>query len=163
MTQLYVIKNDYLNALKELYAMPDLDNQIIEDSLAPIKDELQEKALNIAAYIKDLETDAVMMQKYEENMRNRRKSIERTIERLRDYLKFNLQASKIKTIKGTEFDISIRKTIPKLIIDETKLGKEWYHEKVIQNVDKEALRVALEAGSDIEGALLQEQVSLIIK
>jgi hypothetical protein len=165
---LYEIKNEYLRAFDELSKIEGLDPQIIQDSLAAIDQTFEEKALNVCAHIKNLETKASAMKTYEERMADRRLFLENKIKRLKEYVLVNLNAAQKKKIEGVEFDVSVQTNPPKVIIDdESKLGPQWFVTEEIKTLDKKALKCAIQEAAKnnetIPGAHLEQGVSLQIK
>jgi len=164
MQPLYQIKNEYLQALNELENMEGLTPEMINDSLASINVRFEEKALAVAAYIKNLQSDIERMTAYRMAMAERQDRIDNKIEHLKNYLKHNMQALDKKIIKGIEFDISLRNCNSKVVIDdESRIGQEWYRREIVSKLDKEALRNALQNGQEVKGAHLEQGVSLTIK
>lgn len=161
--KLYEIREQYERAFNELSSIDGLTQEMINDSLVHIAEKFEEKAVNVAAYIKNLEAQAKCMKEYEDNMSLRRKQKEVQAERLREYLRFNMQMRGVNKINSTELDITIKKTLPKLIIEEEKIPKEWYREEVVCKLDKEAIRDAIQKGYLLEGAQLIENHALTIK
>lgn len=164
MQPLYQIKNEYLQALNELENMEGLTPDIIQDSLGAIDAQFEEKALAVAAYIKNLELDYEILKEYRTAMGLRHIKLARKIDGLKDYLKINMQALEKKSIKGIEFDVGIKASQHRVVIDdESQIGQEWYHHETITTLDKEALRNALATGKEIAGVHLEQGVSLTIK
>lgn len=164
MQPLYQIKNEYLQALNELENMEGLTPEMIQDSLAAIDAQFEEKALAVAAYIKNLEADIERMTEYRMAMAQRQDRIDNKVEHLKNYLKFNMQALDKKKIEGTEFDISLRSTQGQIIVDDEKvIDNKYWLEKLVKNVDKKAIRTDIDAGEEVKGAHLEQGVSLMIK
>lgn len=164
MQPLYQIKNEYLQALNELENMEGLTPEMIQDSLGAIDAQFEEKALNVAAFVKYLESKVSTITVYQVIMDDRRNMLNNKIDHLKNYLKHNMQALDKKKIEGVEFDLSIRTSNSKVVIDdESRIGQEWYLRNIVSRLDKEALRNALANGKEIPGAHLEQGVSLTIK
>jgi hypothetical protein len=162
--KLYEIKTEYQQALHDLQQIEDVTPQLIEDSLACIQARFEDKALAVAAYIKNLESEVEQMSDYLLKMKGRIDTQENKIERLREYLKHNMVALEIKKIHGVEFDVKVRKANFSVAIDYyDDLGDEWYRKKTVKTIDKEALKAALENGMQINGVRLEQGISLTIK
>jgi len=161
--KLYEIKNEYLEALDHLNCLNNISNEIVSDSLAAINQSLEEKVKNIAGYIKNLEAEAIAMKQYEDNMNKKRKAIENKIQSIKNYIKENMIACGITKIDSPELNILIKrcKSSP-LIIDESKIPKEFYKIKTEEVLDKNKLMDVLEY-EKIDGVEIQENYSLTIK
>jgi len=72
--QLYKIAHEYEQALTTMQEDESLTPEIIEDSLAVIKDDFDTKVINISYAIKNLEAEANAIREAERNMSARRVS-----------------------------------------------------------------------------------------
>lgn len=163
MPTLYEIRNDYLEAL-EVLSDPELDlpAEAITDTLEGLEGQLQEKATNVAAFMRNLEATAAAIKEAEATMARRRKAIENRAAGLRDYLKLNMEASGISRIESPWFELSIRKNPPAVQVpDESLLPDEFKQEVVSVKIDRTALKAALKAG-DVPGAQLVSGTRLAI-
>lgn len=161
---LYEIKNEYQEILVKLTNMEELTDIEISDSMAAIDCIFEEKAIAVAAFIKNCEAEESAMMDYEEKMYLRRSSLGHKIEKLKDYLKKNIAEVGKKKIKGREFTVSIRKNPGSVFIKDPDLISSDYKEtKKICNIDKRKIRDAIDAGIFVEGASIVESTSLLIK
>lgn len=161
---LYQIKNEYLNALNELTQCEDLTPQIIEDSLVVLKGELQEKSLNVGAYIKNLEAKTTAMAEYEKRMYDRRKQLENQVNRLKEYLKTNMEICGITEISGDEFNLTIRKNPPHVVVDnEKEIEPMFFKREVVVKLDKTGIKDAIKNNEIVKGVHLEQSTSLVIK
>lgn len=87
---LFEIDDNYKQALAELEAMDDLDPQIIEDSLAGMKDDVETKCLSVGAFIKNLDAEANAIKEAKDGLAAREKSIANKAKRMREYLAAHL-------------------------------------------------------------------------
>lgn len=162
--QLYKIRDEYLKALDDLSADEILTPEIIEDSLSLIVEDFDKKALNIAAYIKNLEADLTSIENYQDEMDKRFQQIRSKVNNLKEYLKFNMESCKRDKIEGVEFNVSLRNAPCSLIVDDTsKLDKKWFVTKMEERLDKESIKEALKSGERIEGVYLNQSKYIVIK
>jgi hypothetical protein len=162
--KLYEIKNEYLSAVEDLNSINELSDEIIKDTLAPFKQEVEAKITNIAAYIKNLEIEAAAMKQYEDNMNKKRKVVENKILRIKEYIKSNMIECEINKISSPEFNIQIRPCTDSVVIDdESKLHDVVMNVKVIRTPDKNKIKNMLNEGWDVPGAHLESGWSLVIK
>jgi hypothetical protein len=161
--QLYKIKDEYLKALDDLSADETLTPEIINDSLSLIIEDFDNKVLNIGAYIKNLEADIVLIKSYQAEMDKRKEKIENKIDKLKDYLKFNMEACKRDKIKGVEFNISLRESAGSIVVENEKsLNEKWFIIKTERNLDKISLKEALNNGEIIKGVHLRKSKYIVI-
>lgn len=156
---LYEIANEYRNVFDELSEIPELNQEIINDTLSPIKTEFDKKAINITSYFKNLEAEANAIREAEVMMYHRRKSIENKIENMKNYLKDNMKSSGINKISCPYFSVTLSKTKSKVNVKNLKeIPPSFIREKVIREADKEAI---LKHGG-CEGAEIIENYALRI-
>lgn len=163
---LYAISAEYQKVFAELSEM-DLDEQTISDSLSLIKDDFDNKAINISSLIKNTESQVNAMKEAEKSIYNRRKALENKIDNFKSYLKTNMEACGITHIHHPYFDIKLCKCRTSLNepkdIDLSKLPKEYIRETIIKP-DKEKIKEALENGiSVLTYSLNKDNKSLRIK
>lgn len=158
---LYEIANEYRNVFDQLSEIPDLNNEIISDTLSPIKGEFNDKAINLTSYFRNLEADANAIKEAEVMMAQRRKSIESKIENLKKYLKSQMQATGITKISCPYFSVTLSKTksIVK-ILDEKKIPSNFISvtTTITEKPDKDKI---LKSGG-CEGAEIVENYALRI-
>ena len=96
-TPLYKLADEYL-AIAQLLADHELPEEVIADTLEGASGDLEEKAWNVAALIQQSEGEAAMIKDAEQRMSQRRKSLERRIDWLRQYLLVQLLRTGITEI-----------------------------------------------------------------
>ena len=155
----------------------DIEDGVIcetEEELAKKIDEvsldLDTKIENIGCYIKNLEADVEALKKEEDNLYSRRKSAERKIESLKNYLNGYLTAcypnedDKAKwRFKSPKVVLGFRKSTKVEVTDIQKLDKKYL--KITTNIDpdKKAIGQALKNGEEVIGAVLKQNVNLSVK
>jgi len=85
---------------------------------------------------------------------------------VREYLKFNMERTGISKIDSPYFRISLRQNPVSVVVDnEGSIPCEFfrYPEAPPPSVDKKAIKAAIEAGEEVNGAHLERGTSLIIK
>jgi len=151
--QLYKIAHEYEQALTSMQEDETLTPEIVEDSLALIKDDFDNKAINISSFIKNLDAEATAIREAEKEMANRRQRIEKNAENIRKYLLENMEKCEISEIKCPYFKLKIKKCPPSIkIIDESKLRNMYL--RIKKEPDKTKIKEALQAGKKVIGAIL---------
>lgn len=164
---LYNIATEYQRVLEELNDAldnEDITQESFNDTLDSLSADVEGKSLNVAAYYKNIEKEIDAMKEYENNMKSRRYAAQNKLEKLREYLKSNMQRCAISKIKGPEFTISIRKGVESIEIENPALIPQEYVKDVNINYDKRLIKQAIKDGVDVPGVcLVKGKDSLMIK
>ena len=120
------------------------------------------KIENIALLIKDLLADAEMIKAEEKRLADRRKSKENKAEHLKNYLAASLRKSGDNKFESPKCALSFRKSII-VVCDNDKLDKKYMNEKIEYSPDKKAIKEAIQNGTEVAGAYLEERQNLQIK
>lgn len=150
-----ILENCYNPETGEIY---DEDLMVQYESLRLTK---EEKAENIACFIKNLEAESAAIKEEAKRLTARAKSAENKANHLKDYLQFCMHGEKLSTPRCA---ISYRKS-QKVEVDENRLNEipEDYLRYKDPEVDKTRVKEALKAGEVIPGCKLVDNVSMIIK
>lgn len=160
---LYQIADQYQEALSVLLDA-DLPAEAIADTLEGLQGALEEKATNVAAFVRNLEASAEAIRAAEKQMAERRQMIERRAARVRQYLLDNMQRCQMPRIESPWFVLAVRQNPVAVVIDDpAELPPELMVEKVTHSPDKKAIKARIEAGETIPGAHLVAGQRLEIK
>lgn len=160
---LYQIADDYLAIAKQLSDL-DLPDDVIADTLEGASGDLEVKAWNVAALIQQFEGDAAVIKEAEQRMCGRRKTLERRVDWMRDYLLVQLLRVGIHEIDSPEFVIRVRDNPPRVILDdESVIPGSFRREEIMVSIRKDEIRKSLLDGQDVPGAHLERDKRLIIK
>ncbi len=140
----------------------ELDDGAIEDTLDGIKGTLEDKIINVAAYINNVQAEVEVLKAHEKKLRARRVRLENHTASLKAYLKDNMQRANLKKIKGSAFDVSLRQSTRVMIEDEHCLPQA-YIRKIELYADKEKIKAAIERGDAIMGAHIEACTHLCIR
>lgn len=158
MSTLYEIQSEYQEALvglQELLDAGEIDQQTFDDTAEGIQGSVKEKAINVALYIKNLESDVERFKAAEKSFKERRDRAEKAIEHFMSYLETNLQKAGITEIKSQFADIKFKK-LPDVVELLSPPSPEY--ERVIperREPDKIAIKAALKAGTVLPFAVMQ--------
>jgi|SRR5690348_3761861 len=142
--KLYEITNQYQMLI---------DNSDNIEELESIKDNIKDKAVNVAAYIKNMEAEEMAILNAIKQMKERSECLSKKIESLKDYLLFNLVKCDVKEIRSSQFDIKIKKCPPSLLIhDEINIDDEYKTIKNVISIDKNKVKNDLLNGIIVPGA-----------
>lgn len=165
--KLYEIANDYL-ALMQAIENDEIPEECIADTLEAVKGEIEIKADNIACMLKNLDADIVAIKAEETRLAERRKTKERTHERIKQYLSDTLVSLNIDKVETARNNISFRKS------EAVELNEEAFIEWASANRDdlltysapkanKTEIKKALKSGVEIIGAELVTKQNIQIK
>jgi hypothetical protein len=164
-TSLYALASEYEQIAHKLMEM-DLDEQTIADTLESVSGDLETKAVNVAMFIRNIESSAEQIKQAEKQMAERRKALENKATSVKQYLFDNMKRVEVTKIDSPYFSLTIKKNPPKLVIDDAgKIPTNMYiyPEPPAPYPDNEAIKSALKNGVEIEGAHLEQGERLEIK
>jgi hypothetical protein len=164
---LYQLSSDYLQAL-DFLTDPEMDCplEIINDTLEGLSGVFEDKAVNVAKFLRNMEVAVDAIKTAEDSMAKRRKALETRVQWLKDYLKSSMEATGIRTIECPYFKLSIAGNPAALdLYDSHAVPGEYRHTETVttEYVDRAAIKAALANGQLIPGARLIKGSHLVIK
>ena len=160
---LYQLADEFIAIAKAL-ADQEMPEEVIADTLEGASGELEQKAWNIAALILQLDAETAMIKEAEQRMSARRKSLEKRVDWLREYLLLNLLRTGIAEISSPEFVVRVRDNPPRVVLDdEEAIPKAFKQKETIISIRKDEIRRALLAGESVKGAHLERDKRLAIR
>lgn len=162
---LYELSQDYRQALDVLTDPEnDLPAEVIADTLEGLQGSLEDKAVNLAKFFRNLEAMAGAIKEAEDRMARRRRAIEGRVKWLKDYLRTNMDACGIQKIESPWFVLAIQKNPSAVdVFDESAVPAEFKEEVVTVRLDKAGIKRALEAGQTVPGAALSRGTRLAVR
>jgi hypothetical protein len=164
-TSLYILTGEYL-ALSQKLLESDLDEQTIADTLEGAAGELEEKATNVAMFVRNLEASAEQIKLARQQMDARCKALESKADSIKRYLKENMIRSGITKIESPYFALTIKKNPPSVVIDDqTQLPSDYIVTPPAPPPapDKKLIAQAIKDGYTVPGAHLEQTERLEIK
>lgn len=168
MDHLYELTADYMRLLEAIEA-GEIPEEAIEDTLAGIEGEIDEKIDSIACMVKELNGEAENIAEEERSLAERRRAKERKAARLKDYIRNQMEVANKKKVETARNVVRLGGTTKRVEITDLEALKGYkdawkpYTYKVT-DVDKVALKALLQEGKQIPGAKLSEgQRTLTIK
>lgn len=179
MSRLFEIASDFALLFDQLESFDEIEEadmreiaqQAWFDTLEGIEGEFELKAENVAQYIKSLKAEAEDIREEEKALAARRKSKEKRAESLIAYLMGCMKRIHREKIETAKCKLSIRKNAESVqVADEDRLARDLLamgRTELIRvkppELDKTAIKKALQSGETINGAALGRTESLIIK
>jgi hypothetical protein len=162
---LYQISGNYLQAMDFLTDPDnDLPRDAIVDTLAALGGELEDKAINVAKFLRNMEAVAEAIKAAEADMSKRRKALENRAQWLKDYLKTNMEYSGITKIECPYFKLAIQKNpVTVNVYDEEAIPQQFKVAVTNWKIDKAAVKAAISNGQAVTGAELVNGTRLVIK
>jgi len=150
--KLYELSSQF-NEFLQLAESEEFDTQVVADTLESITAEIQEKGRNVAAYSQNIDADIQAMKEAEQRIVSRRKTLERKLEWMKDYLRNNMERCGISKIECPEFKVSLSKPSEICeVYDEDALPPDYVVTKTTKAPDKKLIMKALKDGFEVEGA-----------
>jgi len=160
---LYLIADEYLQAVNALSDL-DLPDEVVADTLESLQYPLEQKATNVAMFVRNLEATAEAIKEAESEMAKRRKALESRAANVREYLKANMIRAGISKIECPLFKLAIRDNPPSVVIDGVVPAEFMRQpEPPPPAPDKKAISEALKAGQHVPGAHITRTQRLEIK
>lgn len=162
---LYQLAAEHRDALARLEDL-DLPPEAVADTLESLGGELEAKAQNVVAFLRNLETSAEAIKSAEKAMSERRKAIENRAAHLKQYVLDAMQHHGIQKIECPLFAISIAKNPPSVEIEDERLVPDDYRTSPPPpppQIDKKLIAQAIKDGFEVPGARLRHGVRLAIK
>lgn len=161
---LYDLTDSYRN-LWEMVDNDDTDLTVVEQALQTVEGAIETKAGNIAIFIRNLDSESKLIKEEEERLKSRRQAIENKRDRIKEWLKSNMELAGIEKLKTTTHTIAIQNNPPAVqIINEDKIpGKFLTLVPEHYEVNKKAIGDALKSGENVPGAELTRGKSLRIR
>ena len=158
--KLHEMSKDYIGLLES-----DLTGDQLTDCLDSIEEAIDEKASNIVKLVSSLDVDVSGIDKEIKRLQGMKKSITGNQDRLKEYLRYNMEITGISKIKHSLFSITLGKpTVTAEIVDIDFIPDEYVNTDVTIKADKKAILKALKDGEDIPGAVLSTgKARLLIK
>lgn len=161
--RLYQIADDYLTALDALAAMDDLPVEAFADTLAGWAGTFQDKAVNVAAYIRSLDAEAQAIAAVKQSMDHRHQVLTRQAERLRAYLQGEMERTGLTRIAHPWLALRIQVNPPSVVIeDEDRIPDDFKETVTAVKLLKAEIGKALKAGEAVAGAHLEQTSRLVI-
>ena len=157
--KLYELADRY-NRLLEM--AEEMDPEALADTLESLEDSIEEKVENTAKVIKSIEADISAIDEEIKRLQAMKSARKNNIDRLKVYLKEQLELVGMDKVKGKLFTVSVQNNPAKLVVkDVSKL--QGYLVEQEPKVDSTRLKKDLKAGLEVDGVELVQERSLRIR
>lgn len=140
---------------------PETGEILDYEAFESLQMEREQKCENIACWIKNLNAEATAIREEEKTLADRRRAAENKAERLKMYLRLALNGQKFSTSKVA---VSYRNSRRVFIGDEAEFLREHpEYARIKTEIDKASITDALKSGEIIPGAILEDNISVIVR
>lgn len=161
------LTNEYLllkQTLDSLFSEDDDQDVNLQPLFDSIDLEFSSKVLSYANYLNQLKAESDLLKNREKSIYDRRSAINKKIEKIEQYIIFNMEAKGEQKIKGLDYIVSLSKNPGSLsITNENKIPDEYISYETVKSINKKKLKEDLNDGLYIDGAEIIKSVSLRIK
>ena len=163
--KLYEIKNGMIDTLDIFLEgeQTEIDRENYNYIMDYLKEELKSKSSDLIKYIRNLELENTVTKLEIERLEDLKKGKEKKIKSIKNYIKgilIDLDKKKVETELG---NLSLRKTTSVEITDISKIPREYLVVKEEVTPSKKLIGDSLKKNILIDGAVLKEDYSVLIK
>lgn len=155
---LYELSQNYL-AVQEM----DLEEDVLRDTLDSIEEAIEDKAVNIAKWIRNLEADKKAFEEEEKRFKEKKQAADNRIKSLKLYLEDNMRLTGKTKFKAGFFSFAIQNNPPSVeVFDEALIPKQFLIAQPVK-IDRAGIKELLKAGEEVPGAELKHSSGLRIR
>lgn len=155
---LYELSQNYL-AVQDM----DLDEETLRDTLDSIDGVIEDKAENIAKWIRNLEADANAFKEEETRFKEKKQATENKIKSLKRYLEDMMRLTGKTKFKAGVFNFALQKNPTSVEIHDATLIPPQFLIAQLPKIDKTAIKELLKQGEEVPGAELKNSTGLRIR
>lgn len=164
---LYHLADEYKNLYYALLSSADEETGEVDvdiaAALAEVEDGLQEKAIATATVSRAMGSTIDQVTAEIDRLKRLKARLEAENERVRNYLKDAMETAGIEKIQGIYASISFRKSEQTIIDNEAAIPDEYMTVKTTYTPNKTAIKAAIKAGKQIDGAHIETCRNIQIK
>lgn len=163
--ELYKIAQEIIPLVLE-YNEAETDEQLqaIEERLNRLQIAFDVKAVGVAKYVLGVEADIEAVDSEIKRLSALKKQSTRISERMRAYLKREMDATNTTEVDGKILKLKIQKNPPRVEVEnEDEVPNDYKTSKVIVSIDKDAIKQAHKAGIGVSGTRVIQETRLVIK
>lgn len=160
---LYTLTGELSDAIADLYVDEETGEVVGAERLDALAMDTQEKVLACARAVKNFDVLLKSMKDAKHDLESRIRSTERIMDTIKSRCLDAMRVLDTKSIKAADIAVSARRSEQVDVFDESLVGAEFWTEKVTRTVSKTAIKDAIKAGADVQGARLVPNLTLTIK
>lgn len=160
--KMYEIDEMYLNLIDLVEGQEGEQSEAVKIALDNLADEYNEKVVNMAKLIQIKKGEAETIKAEIARLTALKKQKENSVEWLQDTIKKAMDLRGDNKLETGLFTFSIKNNAPSVQISDENVVPDKFV-KIAKNIDKVALKKAIQAGLELEGVELVATQSLVIK
>lgn len=161
---LYAIADDYLAAFDALTESDEIPPEAVADTLEGLAGTFEDKAVNVALYLRTLEAEANAIAEARTAMERRETALRHQALRLREYLKAEMERTGLTRLDSPCLALRVQPNPPAVVIEDEGMLPERFTETVTTvKILKADIGKALKAGEAVFGAHLERTTRLVIR
>lgn len=160
---LYQIPALMRQALDNLEIDEETGEILNADGLHNLELSAKDKIANTARYIRECTVLLDAMKQAKQNIDARMKTLQKRLDYLTGLSLDGMEALGVKKIEEPDIRISTRKSIGTVIENEEAIPSKFVTIVQTQKINKTEIKKAIQAGEDVPGAYLVENINLAIK
>lgn len=152
--------------LEALATSEDIPPDVIRDTLDAVEGEWRDKAIAVAAFIRNLEHAADGIARAADDQYKRADRFSKRAAGLRQYLLLNMQSTNIREIDSELFELRVRDNPATVVIDdERQVPEEFWKQDPPppRHLSRVEIAAALKSGDEVPGCRLERSQRLEIK
>ena len=161
--KLYQIPAFMRQALDNLEIDEETGEILNAEGLHSVELSAKDKIANTARYIRECTVLLDAMKQAKQNIDSRMKTLQKRLDYLTGLSLDGMEALGVKKIEEPDIRISTRKSISTMIEDEEAIPSKFVTIVQTQKINKTEIKKAIQAGEDVPGAYLVENINLAIK
>lgn len=162
---LYQLSEQY-RSLERLADSDELPPEVIRDTLDALSGELDDKAVSVAHFVRNLEEAAESIQRAAAAMTVRADRLRDRATSLREYLLFHMQATNKTRIDSVYFTLAVRTNPPAVVVDDESAVPAQFKVQPpapAPRLDRTMIAAHLKAGDTVPGCHIVTRQRLEIK
>lgn len=164
---LYDLASEYRRLYYDIINSADAETGEVDSDIAlelsAIEGNLQEKAVSVATVSRAVSATVDQIKNEIARLTEMQKKLENRNARVKEYLKQALDTAGIEKIQGISATISFRKSEQTVIDNEAAIPDEYMTVKTTYTPNKTAIKAAIKAGKQIDGAHIETCRNIQIK
>lgn len=142
---------------------PELPQEAIDNTLEALQGEFEDKGRSVIAFALNCDAQAKVIDEHIKRLQARSKALKRRHQSMRDYLLTNMERCGISKIESPLFTATVKSGGSKSVTVDADAELDKKFQRVTVTADKAAIKKALEAGEEVNGAHIETKNTLMIK